>query len=55
MSSEKTHEQVWEYIQSLSNEERIKLLEKLYRKYFDSRPPREVIEREKIRDMWGED
>jgi chemotaxis protein CheY-P-specific phosphatase CheC len=42
-------------IENMENGERIRTLEMLFHKYFDNRPPKEVIEKEKIREMWGED
>jgi hypothetical protein len=42
-------------IENMENAERIRTLEMLFHKYFDSRPSRDVIEEEKIREMWGED
>jgi hypothetical protein len=42
-------------IKTMDNGERIKLLSMLFDEYFDSRPPREVIERERIASAWGED
>lgn len=41
-------------IENMENEERIKTLDKLFHKYFDSRPPKYEIEKEKIKEMWGE-
>ena len=51
----KTHEEVWRDIYTMSNGERIKLLEKLFYRYFDNRPPEEVIKREEIKEIWGEE
>jgi N-acetylneuraminic acid mutarotase len=51
----KKWEEVFKDIQELSNGERIKLLDKLFDTYFDSRPSKEILEKEKFIEMWGED
>lgn len=48
-------EKIIEQIEAMDNAERIRTLEKLFDKYFDSRPPKEVIEEEKFKSSWGED
>lgn len=48
-------EKIIEEIEAMENDERIRTLEKLFNKYFDSRPPKEIIEDEKIKEVWGED
>jgi hypothetical protein len=47
-------EDILREIEQMDNGERIKLLEALFDKHFDNRPPKEVLEREKSRDMWEE-
>jgi len=42
-------------IKNMSNVERNKLLGMLFDEYFDNRPPRDVIEDEKIKSAWGDD
>lgn len=50
-----THNEIFDAIKKLNNSERIKLLNKLFDEYFDSRPPKEVIEREEAREIWGDE
>lgn len=42
-------EKIIEEIEAMENSERIRTLEKLFHMYFDSRPPKEKIEEEKIK------
>jgi len=50
-----TAEEILKAIIEMDNSERIKLLNKLYDRYFDNRPPREQIIKEKEEFFWGTD
>ncbi|KIO58304.1 hypothetical protein B4064_3785 [Caldibacillus thermoamylovorans] len=50
-----TAEEILKAIIEMDNSERIKLLNKLYDCYFDNRPPREQIIKEKEEIFWGTD
>lgn len=47
--------EIFNEIKTMDNGERLKLLPMLFDEYFDSRPPKSVIEEEKIRSAWGDD
>jgi len=42
-------------IKKMSNAERNKLLSMLFDEYFDNRPPRDIIEYEKMQSAWGDE
>ena len=46
-------EMIFDEIKKMENAERIKLLNLLFDEYFDNRPPRAVIVKEKIESAWG--
>lgn len=50
-----TAEEILKAIIEMDNSERIKLLNKLYDRYFDNRLPREQIIKEKEEFFWGTD
>ncbi len=50
-----TADEIIEAIEEMDNSERIKLLNKLFDNYFDSRPSKEQIVKEKEKMFWGED
>ncbi|MBM7572953.1 hypothetical protein [Aquibacillus albus] len=50
-----TAEEIMKAIESMENSERIKLLNKLFDYYFDNRPPKEQIIKEKEEMFWGKD
>lgn len=50
-----TAEEIMKVIEEMDNGERIKLLNTLFDHYFDSRPSKEQIIREKEEMFWGED
>lgn len=50
-----TADEVMREIESMENAERIKLLNKLFDQYFDNRPPKEQIIKEKDESFWGKD
>lgn len=50
-----TAEEVMKAIEKMENSERIKLLNELFDNYFDSRPPKEQIIKEKEEMLWGKD
>jgi hypothetical protein len=50
-----TAEEIIKQIELLSNAEKIKLLDYMYQKHFDNRPPREVINKIKHDEAWGND
>lgn len=50
-----TAEEILKAIIEMDNSERIKLLNKLYDRYFDNRPPREQIIKEKEEIFWDTD
>ncbi|MDC3413893.1 hypothetical protein [Terrihalobacillus insolitus] len=50
-----TADEVMKAIEEMDNGERIKLLNKLFDTYFDSRPPKEQIIKEKEEMFWGKE
>ncbi|MFJ8528377.1 hypothetical protein [Bacillus sp. NPDC094106] len=50
----KTADEIMKSIEEMNNSERIKLLGSLFDKYFDNRPPKEELEKEKEKMLWGE-
>lgn len=50
-----TAEQLLKAIEEMENGERIKLLDALFHKHFDNRPPKEVMDRERYRALYPED
>ncbi|WP_171038192.1 hypothetical protein [Aquibacillus sediminis] len=50
-----TAEEIMKAIEEMDNGERIKLLNKLFDHYFDSRPPKEQILKEKEEMFWGKE
>ncbi|GAA0337448.1 hypothetical protein GCM10008967_29630 [Bacillus carboniphilus] len=50
-----TAEEILKAIEEMDNSERIRLLNELFDKYFDSRPPKEQIIKEKEEIFWGTD
>lgn len=50
-----TAEEIMNAIKNMDNSERIKLLNKLFDNYFDSRPPKEQIIKEKDEMFWGKE
>lgn len=50
-----TADEILKAITDMENDQRIKLLNKLFDEYFDSRPPLDQIKEEKERMFWGED
>lgn len=50
-----TADEIMEVIEKMDNCERIKLLHKLFDQYFDSRPPKEHILKEKEEMLWGKE
>ncbi|UFU00253.1 hypothetical protein KO561_04680 [Radiobacillus kanasensis] len=50
-----TAEEMLKAIEDMENGERIKLLNKLFDDYFDSRPPKEQILKEKEEMFWGKE
>jgi hypothetical protein len=50
-----TADEIMKAIEEMDNGERIKLLNKLFDNYFDSRPSKEQIIKEKEEIFWGTD
>jgi hypothetical protein len=50
-----TADQIMRAIEAMDNGERIKLLNRLFDNYFDSRPPKEQIIKEKEEMFWGKE
>lgn len=50
----KTAEEIMKSIDEMENGERIKLLGNLFDKYFDNRPSKEELAKEKEKMLWGE-
>lgn len=50
-----TADEIMKAIEEMDNGERIKLLNKLFDIYFDSRPPKEQIIKEKEEIFWGKE
>lgn len=50
-----TADEIMKAIKEMENGERIKLLNQLFDSYFDSRPPKEQILREKEEMFWGKE
>jgi hypothetical protein len=50
-----TADEIMKSIEEMENSKRIKLLNKLFDNYFDSRPPKEQIIKEKEEMLWGKE
>ncbi|MGN7114749.1 hypothetical protein [Lysinibacillus odysseyi] len=50
-----TADELLKAMDEMENEERIKLLDVLFHKNFDNRPPKEVLEKERYRALYPED
>lgn len=50
-----TAEQLLNAIEEMENGERIKLLSELYKRHYDNRPTKEVMDRERHRALYPED
>ncbi|MBB2483003.1 MULTISPECIES: hypothetical protein [Heyndrickxia] len=50
-----TADEIMKAIKEMDNGERIKLLNMLFDNYFDSRPPKEQIIKEKEEMFWGKE
>lgn len=50
-----TTDEIMKAIENMDNGERIKLLNTLFDTYFDNRPPKEQIIKEKEEIFWGKD
>ncbi|MCC3359111.1 hypothetical protein [Bacillus sp. REN16] len=50
-----TAKEIMKAIEEMENGERIKLLNMLFDNYFDSRPPKEQIIKEKEEIFWGKE
>ncbi|WP_176551149.1 hypothetical protein [Bacillus sp. AFS040349] len=50
-----TADEIMKAIEEMDNGERIKLLNMLFDCYFDSRPSKELIQKEKAEFFWGND
>jgi hypothetical protein len=48
-------DEIMKAIEEMDNGERIKLFNKLFDNYFDSRPPKEQIIKEKEEMFWGKE
>lgn len=50
-----TADEIMKAIKNMDNGERIKLLDMLFDEYFDNRPPKEVLEKEREYYTWGDE